>query len=236
MAKKQQSNVDPWLKGEIPRTRKALESASKYFDSNDTLTVNTLEAVYGQESSFGTRMRERGSSSAAGHFHLEPATARQYGLSVTRTNDQRFNIDYASSAAARYLKDLNSKFSKKTTLLGRTTTIAVKNPLERKNLVLAAFNGGEGRVADAQRRAEMAGKDPQLWDEVKKFLKSANTKESKANEMKQYVEKVLFYEDEFALKSPTDKNLKHKEVRKGKYRCTEGHWVTIDGRPVFICD
>lgn len=235
MPKKQQSNVDQWLKRETPRIRKALESASRYFDSNDNLTVNTLEAVYGQESSFGTRLRERGSTSAAGHFHLEPATAKQYGLSVSKSNDQRFDIDYASSAAARYLKDLNSKFSKKTTLLGRATTIAVKDSSERKKFVLAAFNGGEGRVAGAQRRAEIAGKDPQLWNEVKKFLKSANTKESKANEMRQYVEKVLSYEDEFVFKSPADKNLKHKEIRKGKYRCTEGHWVTIDDRPVFIC-
>ena len=33
-----------------------------------------------------------------------------------------------------------------------------------------------------------------------------------------------------------DKKVKEKDVRQGKYRCTEGHWVTIDDRPVFICD
>ena len=83
---KKSSNVDVWLKREAPRVRKALESASRYFDANDRLTVNTLEAVYGRESSFGTLMRERGSSKPAGHFHLTPETARRYGLVVSRHN------------------------------------------------------------------------------------------------------------------------------------------------------
>jgi hypothetical protein len=68
------------------------------------LTVNTLEAVYGRESSFGTLLGIRGSSKAAGHFQFEPDTASRYGLSVSKKNDQRFDIDRASSAAARYLK------------------------------------------------------------------------------------------------------------------------------------
>ena len=59
MAGKPSSNVDRWLERETPRTRKALENASRYFDLNDHLTVNTLEAVYGRESSFGT-MRDTG--------------------------------------------------------------------------------------------------------------------------------------------------------------------------------
>src|SRR3989338_4217326 len=116
MTEKQPSNVDQWLEWETPRVRKALESASRYFDSNDTLTVNTLEAVYAKESSFGTMLGERGSSRAAGHFQLTPETAKRYGLSVSKNNDQHFDIDYASSAAARYLKDLDSIFSEKTTL------------------------------------------------------------------------------------------------------------------------
>ena len=65
MPRKQASNVDVWLQRETPRVRKALENASRHFDSDDNLTVNTLEAVYGKESSFGTQMRKRGSVGAA---------------------------------------------------------------------------------------------------------------------------------------------------------------------------
>ena len=226
MEEKQPSNVDQWLERETPRVRKALEGASRYFDGNDRLTVNTLEAVYGQESSFGTMLGKRGSADAAGHFQLAPDTTRRYGLSVSKKNDQRFDIDRASSAAARYLKDLNTWFGKRTTLSERLHTIPVKSVEERKRFVLGAFDAGEGRIAGAQRLAEKAGENPQLWSDVAEYL---------ARETRQYVEMVPLYEVEFAQKSPA-KNRKEQGVRKGKYRCTEGHWVTIDDKPVFICD
>ena len=237
MPRQQTSNVDAWLKRETPRVRRALESASRHFDTDDHLTVNTLEAVYGQESSFGTQMRERGSGGAAGHFHLEKATAERYGLKVSRENDQRFDIDRASSAAARYLKDLDTTFGKKTTVLKKEglDSIPVKSISERKKFVLGAYNAGEGRVARAQRLAEQAGKNPRLWNDVQKFLEEAGAGEPKEKETGEYVEKVLGYEAEFAVKSLADKNKKQKKPGKRQAWCTEGHWRTIDDRPVFIC-
>lgn len=227
MPEQQPSNVDVWLGRETPRIRKAIENASRYFDSNDELTVNTLEAVYGQENSFGILMGKRGSTGAAGHFQFEPKTARRYGLVVSKGNDQRFDIDRASSAAARYLKDLNTWFGKGTTLSEGLRTIPVKSISERKKFVLGAFDAGEGRIAGAQRLAEKSGKNPQLWEDVARHL---------PKETQQYAEKVPLLEAEFAQKSSADKTRKEKGVRKGQYRCTEGHWVTIDDRPVFICD
>ncbi len=220
------SSVDQWLKRETPRTRKALESASRYFDSNDELTVHTLEAVYGQENSFGILMGTRGSTRAAGHFQFEPTTARRYGLIVSTQNDQRFDIDRAASAAARYLKDLNTWLGKRTTLSKGLQTIPVKSISERKKFILGAFNADEGRVAGAQQLAANAGKNPQLWEDVAGYL---------PKETQRYVEAVPRYEAEFTLKSPANKNMKKKEARKGKYLCTVGHWRTIDDRPVFIC-
>ena len=101
---KKPSDVDVWLERETPPIRRALESASRHFDSSDELTVNTLEAVYGQENSFGILMGQRGSADPAGHFQFKAKTAREYGLAVSMGNDQRFDIGRASSAAARYLK------------------------------------------------------------------------------------------------------------------------------------
>jgi len=173
MAEKESSSVDRWLQRETPRVRKALESASRYFDSNDNLTVDTLEAVYGQESSFGTLLGRRGAAGAAGHFRLEAQTAKRYGLSVSKDNDQRFNIEYAASAAARYLKDLHSMFSKQARLSEGKNTIPVNSSSERKKFVLAAYNGGEGRIAGAQRLAKQNGKNPQVWRDVAPFLESA---------------------------------------------------------------
>lgn len=232
---RQKSNVDAWLKRETPRIRRALESASRHFDADDYLTVNTLEAVYGRESSFGTLLGTRGSSKPAGHFQFEPPTAKRYGLNVSKENDQRFDIDRASSAAARYLKDLDSMFSRSTGLPGGRSTIAVKNVSERKKFVLGAFNAGEGRVAGAQRLAEQAGRNSRLWSDVQKFIALAGTTKAKEQETREYVEKVLSYEAEFAIKSPADKSKKQKKPGKRQARCTEGRWRTIDDRPVFIC-
>ena len=222
---KKPSDVDVWLERETPRIRKALESASRHFDSNDELTVNTLEAVYGQENSFGIRMGQRGSADPAGHFQFKAKTAREYGLTVSKGNDQRFDIDRASSAAARYLKDLNTWFGRRTTF-GKEFTVPIKSVSERKKFVLGAFNAGPGSAADAQRRAKQAGKNPQLWNDVEDYL---------PQETQQYVEKVPMNEAEFAQKSPADKTRKKKDVRTAKYRCADGHWRTIDDRPVFIC-
>ena len=120
------TNVDIWLERENSNIRKALENASSYFDKNDLLTVNTVEALYGQESSFGVLKRERGVDGAAGHFHLQRDTAERYDLIVSKENDQRFDINYSSIAAARYLDDLDRFFSKETPLTKKITTIGIK--------------------------------------------------------------------------------------------------------------
>ncbi len=156
-ANKQKPNVTTWLEREDNHKLKALENASKYFDEEDDLTVNTLEAMYGQESSFGAMQGERGTSGAAGHFQLKKATAERYNLVVSKDNDQRFDIDYASSAIARYLKDLNGMFNKATILSKKVTTIPVLSTSERRKFVLCADNGGEGRIARVNQLVERAG-------------------------------------------------------------------------------
>ena len=88
---KNKTKVDIWLERETAHKREALvrqgrirlrrKNASRYFDNKDTLTVNTLEAVYGQESSFGIQLRNRGMKGAAGEFHFEKATAGGHWIS-----------------------------------------------------------------------------------------------------------------------------------------------------------
>ena len=126
-------------------------------------------------------------------------------------------------------------FSKQTTIRKPVKTIPVRDSLERKKFVLAAYNGGQRRIAAAQRLAKQNGKNPQLWRDVELFLESAKATHRKANEIRQYVEAVRGYEVEFAQKSPAKKSLKQKEAKKQTSWCTVGHWRTIDDRPVFIC-
>ena len=233
---KKASDVDIWLKRETPHVRKALENASSYFDNKDKFNVNTLEAIYAQESSFGILKRERGSKAPAGEFHLGVATAKRYGLTVTKENDQRFDIDYASITAARYLKDLNKFFAKKTPLLKDLTTIPIQDISERRYFVLAAYNAGEGSIAKAQRLALQAGKDPTSWNDVKEFLKAADFDAKKVKEIRDYIENVPKNEAEFAKKSLADKKAKDRKISKPKSQHSECRWITKDGHHILICD
>ena len=71
---------------------------------------------------------------AVGPWQFMPATARRYGLTVTRSLDQRTDYIKSTHAAAGYLRDLYSEF-------------------QDWLLVIAAYNGGERRVRQAIQRS-----------------------------------------------------------------------------------
>ncbi len=232
---KKPSDVDIWISWETEHIRQALENASTYFDHKDVLDVHTLEAVYAKESRFGTLLNDRGIDGAAGEFQLKKTLAQQYGLFVSKKNDQRFDIDYASIAAARYLKDIDYEFSKETILTAKVRTVPVTDPVEREKFDLAAYNAGSTPIAKAQQLAKKAGKNPAVWDDVKTFLKAAGVNAEKVTEIRNYVTKILRYQNEFAEKSSADARAKDRKLVKPKIQCTKGHWITKDHHHIFIC-
>ncbi|MFA5879982.1 MAG: transglycosylase SLT domain-containing protein [Candidatus Margulisiibacteriota bacterium] len=229
-------NISAWLDEEEknPHKQKALENASRYFNEKDELNVNLLEAIYAQESSFGKYRRKRNMNGAAGDFQLERQTAKRYGLIVSKNNDQRFDVDNASEAAAKYLKNLDVIFSKESILTSKIKTISISDTIERKKIVIAANNGGEGLIAIAQAEALRAGKNPKLWSDLKEFLVKAGASESKSNEIIEYVNKILQYEKMFQKESKAEKSDKFKEPLKNSILKNADKWITKDGKHIHI--
>ena len=64
---------------------------------------------------------------ASGHWQFMPQTARDFGLRVNATVDERHEMKKATVAACKYLKFLHSEF-------------------DNWALAAAAYNGGEGRI------------------------------------------------------------------------------------------
>ncbi|WP_165020925.1 transglycosylase SLT domain-containing protein [Dysgonomonas sp. ZJ279] len=92
---------------------------------------------------------------AAGIMGLMPRTAKSLGLS----SDDRMNPELSIDAAIQLLDRLDKIFKN------------VSDPNERIKFVLAAYNGGNGHINDAQALASKYGADPTVWEgNVKKYV------------------------------------------------------------------
>ena len=78
---------------------------------------------------------------AVGPWQFMPATARMYGLKVTKGRDDRRDFVKSTHAASKYLKDLYKEFGDWL-------------------LVIAAYNGGSGVVYNAMKKS----KSKNFWD------------------------------------------------------------------------
>ncbi len=96
---------------------------------------------------------------AKGLMQIMPGTADLLGL----PRDQMYDPEQNVAAAAKYLGQLESKFSD------------IPGRIERTNFVLASYNGGIHHVRDAMALAKRDGKNPHVWREVSEYvLKLAN--------------------------------------------------------------
>ncbi|MDR2954794.1 MAG: transporter substrate-binding domain-containing protein [Prevotella sp.] len=92
---------------------------------------------------------------AAGIMGLMPRTAKSLGLS----SEDRMNPDLSIGAAVELLDRLDKIFRR------------IGDISEREKFILAAYNGGNGHVNDAQALAEKYGANPYVWEgNVEKYL------------------------------------------------------------------
>ena len=104
---------------------------------------------------------------AAGLWQFTKITARNYGMQVNETVDERLDLSKATVAASRYLRDLILDFGTGSSVM----------------LAIAAYNGGAERVRRAVRSLKDPIKERNFWHLYRTGLLPAETRE--------YVPKVI---------------------------------------------
>lgn len=89
---------------------------------------------------------------AAGVWQFVPATAKQYGLEVNDEVDERYDVEKATRAAAKYLRDAYAKY-------GNWESAA------------ASYNAGHGRITtELERQGVSSAYDLYLNDETSRYM------------------------------------------------------------------
>lgn len=136
------------------------ESLSPYDDLFIEIshTYNTdwmlMSAISYCESRFNPEVKSYGG--AVGLMQMMPRTARIYGITEEQLSDPETNITVANI----YFKEIER-------MLGLPPEVEWD---DRISLILASYNGGIGRVFDAQRLARADGVDQYSWDVLKWYL------------------------------------------------------------------
>jgi hypothetical protein len=96
-------------------------------------------------------IRAYSGAKAAGLWQFMPATAKQYGLEVSDEVDERYDIEKATAAACRYLKNAYSKYGDWPS-------------------VMASYNGGMGRISSELEKQQVGNAlDLYLTDETSRY-------------------------------------------------------------------
>ena len=112
-----------------------------------------LASVAYQESRFKPEVASW--AGAVGLMGLMPRTAKVFGVS----GDDLKNPELSIKAGAELINKLDGMFAK------------ISDPEQRLKFVLAAYNGGNGHIADAQALARKYNDNPYKWDgNVEKYI------------------------------------------------------------------
>ena len=153
----------------LPDTKAAL--ASRIRDAAGTVGVEPAlsVAIARAESSLDPRARSSDGLSV-GTFQMTHATAAEMRKKIAAGRVQRPAGTDDVALGVGYLRYLHDVFGRSAKLAQGLHTVPVADADERRLFAVAAFNAGEGRVAQAQARAAATGGDPTRFDDVRPFL------------------------------------------------------------------
>lgn len=150
-----EAGVDPDLSVAVARAESNLDPSAR---SSDGLSVGTFQVTHETKAEMRRKI-------------ANGVVERPQG-----TDDVALGVGYL-----RYLHDL---FDRDAPLGSGLHTVRVEDPDERERFAVAAFNAGEGRVAQAQARVAATGGDPTDYGAVRPLLPRTT---------RAYVERVIEY-------------------------------------------
>ena len=173
-----------------PEESKALPYVMKYAKEYK-VSPCLIMAVIRQESNFDVSAN---GGTDVGYMQVTHDAAKDGGYKGTEQGWRQkdgFDPDQNIQYGTKYLKTLNSIFRDGKLLTEDLKATKVPDKTERLKFVLAAYNGGQGRIAKAQQICEDEGDNPERWDDTKKYLEAAGATPEKAKIIKNYVEQVI---------------------------------------------
>ena len=166
-----QPAAHPRRQAHVPHARNDVQASIRRAAASVGVDPAVSLGVARAESNFDPQAHSSDGLSV-GTFQVTNATAAEMRRKIaahvvsrpTGTDDVALGVGYL-----RYLHDL---FGRKAQLAHGLATVAVPDAGERRLFAVAAFNAGEGRVAQAQARARATGGDPTHFADVRRFLPS----------------------------------------------------------------
>ena len=128
-------------------------------------------AVAEVESAFNPTAVSKDGHASKGLFQLLDSTGQDL-LAKTKLSESYapFNPEQNAELGVYYLRYLHDLFNEKSTLTKDKATVPAADSSSLEKLAVAAFNAGEGRVAQAQKKAQSAGLNGGNYSHVAPYL------------------------------------------------------------------
>ncbi len=175
------------FEGKSKEVKDIIRIAGQYHGVDPNLAL----AVAQTESSLRADVVSKDGHNTKGIFQLLDSTAHNMMQRFNMKDKyQPFDSKMNSHLGVGYLRYLHDIFSTETKINNRLSTYAANSQTDLEKIALSAYNAGEGKVIQAQTKAENAGLTPGKFEDIKQFLPRTT---------RDYVNKVDGYKLELAV-------------------------------------